>query len=130
VLRITVTSALTDEACTDIYRTVARLASRGDPYAAITDLSQVADFPVSYKTVRALAAAAPAIPLGGRPSVIVARHPALFGLARMFELRRDSMGGQLQVVHSLDEAYNLLKVAPQDFSQRLFPEDVTTSGAP
>src|SRR5579871_152934 len=55
VLRITVTTALADEACTDIYRTVARLASRGGPYAAITDLSQVADFPVSYKTVRALA---------------------------------------------------------------------------
>jgi hypothetical protein len=37
----------------------------------------------------------------------------------MFELSRGSMGGQLQVVRSMDEAYKLLKVGPQDFSQRL-----------
>jgi anti-anti-sigma regulatory factor len=126
VLRITVTTALTDKSCAEIYQAVARLASRGGPYAAITDLSQVADFPVSSDAVKALAAAAPAIPLGGRLSVIVARQPALFGIARMFELSRDSMGGQLQVVQSLDEAYNLLKVTPQDFSERLLPIDVAT----
>ena len=116
------TAALTDESCVAIYRTVARLASQGGPYAAITDLSQVPAFPLSANTVRALAAAAPAIP-GSRPNVIVAGHPALYGLARMFELSRDSMGGRLQIVRSMDEAYGLLEVAPQDFSQRLFPED-------
>jgi hypothetical protein len=42
----------------------------------------------------------------------------------MFELQRDSMGGQLQVVHSLDEAYDLLEVTPEDFTERLFPVDV------
>jgi hypothetical protein len=124
VLRITVTTPLTDESSRNIYQAVARLASRGGPYAAITDLSQVADFPISADTVRALAATAPAIDLGDRPSVIVAPRPALYGLARMFELHRDSMGGQLQVVHSMDEAYDLLKVSPEDFSQRLFPLDL------
>jgi len=64
----------------------------------------------------------PQIP-GSRPNVIVAGQPALYGLARMFELSRDSMGGRLQIVRSMDEAYGLLEVAPQDFSQRLFPED-------
>jgi hypothetical protein len=121
VLRITVTAALTDESSMDMYQMVARLASEGGPYAAITDLSQVTTFPLSANAVRALAAAAPAIP-GGRPSVIVAGQPALYGLARMFELSRDSMGGRLQIVRSIDEAYSLLEVAPQDFSQRLFPE--------
>jgi hypothetical protein len=124
VLRITVTAALTDEAGRDIYRAVARLASRGGPYAAITDLSQVVDFPITANTVRALAATDPAIPLGGRLSVIVARQPALFGLARMFELHRDSMGGQLRIVQSIDEAYDLLKVTPEDFSERIFPTDL------
>jgi hypothetical protein len=57
---------------------------------------------------------------------MVARQPALFGLARMFEMHREAMGVRLQVVHSIDEAYDLLKVSPQDFTQRLFPEDVTT----
>jgi len=108
-----------------MYRTVGRLASQGGPYAAITDLSQVAAFPVSSDAVRALEATAPAIPLGKRLSVIVARQPALFGLARMFELSRNSMGGQLKVVQSMDEAYNLLEVDPKDFSQRLFPAEVT-----
>jgi hypothetical protein len=61
---------------------------------------------------------------------MVARQPALFGLARMFEIHRDAMGLQLQVVHSIDEAYDLLKVTPEDFSQRLFPVDVAArSGA-
>ena len=81
---------------------------------------------MSSDVVKALAATAPAIPLGGRLSVIVAPQPALFGVARMFELSRDSMGGQLKVVQSMDEAYNLLKVTPQDFSERLFPDDVAT----
>jgi hypothetical protein len=121
VLRITVTTALTDETCRNVYRAVARFASRGGPYAAIMDLSQVVDFPLSANTIRDLATSAPAVP-GGRLRVIVARQPALYGLARMFELRRDSMGGQLQVVQALDEAYDLLQVTPQDFSQRLFPE--------
>ena len=124
VLRITVTTVLTDRAGRDIYHAIGLLASRGGPYAVITDLSQVVDFPLSADTVRALAATALPIPLGDRPSVMVARQPALFGLARMFEMHRESMGVQLEVVHSIDEAYDLLKVAPQDFSERLFPADL------
>ena len=124
VLRITVTVVLTDKAAKDIYQAVACLALRGGPYAVITDLSQVVDFPLTADTVRALAATALPIPLGDRPSVMVARQPALFGLARMFEMHRESMGVQLEVVHSIDEAYDLLKVTPQDFSERLFPADL------
>ena len=124
VLRITVTVVLTDKAAKDIYQAVARLALRGGPYAVITDLSQVVDFPLSADTVRALAATALPIPLGDRPNVMVARQPALFGLARMFEMHRESLGVQLEVVHSIDEAYDLLKVTPQDFSERLFPSDL------
>jgi hypothetical protein len=123
VLRITVTTILTDEAFKEIYRTIQRLASRGGPYAAIMDLSQVVDFPISADTIRAFAATAPAVP-AGRPRVVVAPRPALYGLSRMFELHRDSMGGQFHVVQSMDEAYDLLKVTSQDFSQRLYPESM------
>jgi hypothetical protein len=42
----------------------------------------------------------------------------------MFELSRDSMAVEVQVVHSMDEAYEFLKVSPADFTERLFPEDV------
>jgi hypothetical protein len=123
VLRVTVTMTLTDEAFEEIYRTLQRLASRGGPYAAIMDFSQVADFPISTDTVRALAETAPAVP-AGRPHVVVAPQPALYGLSRMFELHRDSMDGQFHVVQSMDEAYVLLEVTPQDFSRRLFPESM------
>ena len=126
VLRITVTTALTDKTARDIYQAVARLAFRRGQYAAITDFSQVVDFPISTDTIRDLAATTPPIPLGDKRSVMVARQPALFGLARMFEMHRAGMGLQLQVVHSIDEAYDLLKVSSEDFSQRLFPVDVAT----
>src|SRR5262249_36810133 len=98
------------------------LAFRGGPYAAITDLSQVEDFRVSPKTIRVLAATGPAIP-SGRPRVIVATELALYGLARMFDLNRDSMGGQLQIVRSLEEAYDIVGVRPEDFTQHVFPQD-------
>jgi hypothetical protein len=123
VLRITVTTTVTDQGLKEYYRTITRLASRGGPYAAITDFSQVVDCPVSTNTIRELAATIPAVP-GGRPRVIVAPQTAVYGLARMFELHRNSMGGQFHVVRSMGEAYDLLKVTPQDFTQRLFPEEV------
>ena len=121
VLRTTVTTVLTDVS-TKIYRTIAWVASRGGPYAAITDVSHVVDFRVSSDTVRALAVSSPAVP--GGPRVLVASKPALYGLARMGALIRDAMGEQLQIVRSIGEAYDLLKVTPQDFSQRLLPKNL------
>ena len=121
-LRVTVTTqVLTDEELTDLYRVLERFAHKGGPYSAVLDLSQVVHMPVSAKTIRSLAASAPAVP-AGTPRVIVAREPIAFGLSRMFELSRDAMGGQLQVVRSMDEAYGLLGVTSGDFSQRVFPE--------
>jgi hypothetical protein len=120
VLRATVTGAFTDEGCTELYRTLECVASRNGPYAGIMDLSQVADFPISSRTIRVLAATNPALPTG-KTRVIVASEPVMYGLARMFELSRDSMDGQLQVVRSPEEAYDLLGVRPEDFTQRVFP---------
>jgi hypothetical protein len=56
--------------------------------------------------------------------VIVAKKPVIFGLSRMLELFRDSMGGQLQVVHSVEEAYDIVGVRPEDFTERLFPKEM------
>ena len=77
---------------------------------------------MSSDTLRALAASRPAVP--GGPRVIVASKPALYGLARIGALIQGALGEQLQIVRSIDEAYDLLKVTPQDFSQRIFPEDL------
>jgi hypothetical protein len=42
----------------------------------------------------------------------------------MFELLKDGMGGQFHNVLSVDEAYAMLGVRPENFSQRLFPEQL------
>jgi hypothetical protein len=65
---------------------------------------------------------APAVP-AGRTRVLVATEPLAFGFGRMFELSRDSMGGQYQVVRSLQEAYDLIGVRAEDFTGRVFPVD-------
>jgi hypothetical protein len=124
-LRITLTGEIaTDRVATYVYQTVTRLAAHGGPYAGIFDFSQVTHSALTPTTVRTLAATAAAIP-GERPRVIVARMDSVYGVARMFELYRDSMGGQAPiVVRSNDEAHELLNVSPQDFSQRLFSEEV------
>jgi hypothetical protein len=122
VLRFTVTTrVLTEQGLTNLYRLFGRIASQGGPYSAITDLSQVERFPIPTETIRTLAASSPAI-AAGTPRVIVAKQDVIYGLSRVFQLSRDSMGGQLHVVRSLDEAYDLLGVNPEDFSQRLLPE--------
>jgi hypothetical protein len=123
VIRLTVTKPLTDESLTDAYRSLSHVAANGGPYGSILDFSQVGDFSLSANTLRVLASTAPAVPVG-RPRVVVARALALYGLSRMFELLRDSMDGQFHVVHELSEAYDLLKVTAEDFTQRLIPEDL------
>src|SRR5215471_12562270 len=68
----------------ECYRSLSFIASRGGPYAAIFDLSGVTVTTLSPDAVRGLAGRAPAIP-AGRPRVIVAEEPWIFGLARMFQ---------------------------------------------
>jgi hypothetical protein len=121
VLRVTVTAAVaTHEFAEDCYRCVKRIASWGGPYAGIWDLSGVTNTTESTDQIRNRERD-PAIP-AGRTRVVVAKEPVIYGLSRMVELTRDSMGGQLQVVHTLEEAYAIVGVRPEDFTERLFPE--------
>jgi hypothetical protein len=78
------------------------------------------DTTVSAQTVRSLAAKAPAVP-AGTLRVVVPPNLVVYGQSRMIELLRDGMGGQFQVVRSLDEANALLGVDHDSFIQRLFP---------
>ena len=59
---------------------------------------------------------------GERLCVLVAKQPVLPEHVRMIELTRNWMGGQTELVESMEEAYRLLGVRPEDFSQRLFPK--------
>ena len=123
VLRVTVTGTVTDQATREMYASLSHFAATGGPYAHILDMSGVTDNQMSVETIRDLAQQPPAVPVG-RPRVAVAPRPVDYGLCRMFELLRDGMCGQLHVVRSVDEAYTMLEVSPEDFSQRLFPEQL------
>jgi hypothetical protein len=123
VLRVTVTGTLTDQAFREVYATVSRFAATAGPYASSLDMSGVTNNQLSAKTIRDLAQGPPAVPVG-RPRLVVAPRAVDYGLGRMLELLRDGMGGQFHVVRSGDDAYAMLGVGPEDFSQRLFPEQV------
>ena len=130
VLRVTVTGTVTDPATRELYASVGDVAAAGGPYAAIFDLSEVTGNQLSIETVLLsietvldLVRKRPAVP-GGRPRVVVAPRPEDYGLFRMFEVLRDEMGRKLHLVISMDEAYAMLGVSPEDFYQRLFPEQL------
>ena len=102
VIRLTMTAeTLTLELGENVYVRLTRIASRGGPYAAIFDLSGVKRSTIPAEAIRDFAHRAPAVP-EGRARVEVAKEPSVYGLARMLQLYRDSMGGQFHVVHSLD----------------------------
>jgi hypothetical protein len=119
VIRLTVTAEIvTLELAEDIYRHLSEVTSQGGPYAAIFDLSDVRKSTIPAEAIRSFALRAPAVP-EGRTRVEVAKEPSVYGLARMFQLYRDFMGEQYQVVHSLEEAYDMIGVHPEDFTECL-----------
>jgi len=123
VLRTTVTGTLADPAIREMYASLSHFAAAGGPYAGILDMYGVTGNQLSLETIRDLAKQPPAVP-GGRPRVIVAPRPEDYGLLHMFELLRGKMGGQHHLVLSVDEAYAMLGVCSEDFSRRLFPEQL------
>jgi hypothetical protein len=123
VLRVTVTGTVTDQASREAYASLSHFAGTGGPYALILDMTGVTGNQLSIETIRDLAQKPPAVPFG-RPRAVVAPRPEDYGVVRMFELWRDDIRGQLHLVLSMDEAYALLGVRPEDFSQRLFPEQL------
>jgi hypothetical protein len=119
VIRLTVTAeTVTLELAEDIYRHISEVTSQGGPYAAIFDLSGVKRSTIPAEAIRSFALRTPAVS-EGRPRVEVAKEPSIYGLSRMFQLYRDFVGGQCEVVHSLEEAYDMIGVHPEDFTECL-----------
>lgn len=124
VIRLTVfEDSLTLELFEDGYKRLSQIASPGGPYAAIFDFSALKSIAIPTSTLRTLARRESSIP-GGRPHVVVGKVPAVFGLARQFQMYRESVGRELEVVHSLEEAYKIVGARPEDFTQRLFPKEM------
>jgi hypothetical protein len=120
IVRVTVDGVLTDELLMETYNTLKQMVPGSGRYSGIFDFSQVVEDRVSSEGIRALARETTVI-LSGRLRVVVAATPSLHGLFRMYEMSRDGMRVDMQVVGSIDEAYRMHGVRPEDFSQRLFP---------
>ena len=58
----------------------------------------------------------------GRTHVVVGKWPVIYGLARIFQMCGESIGSEFEVVHTLEEPYDMVGESPEDFTERLFPE--------
>jgi hypothetical protein len=128
VIRVAVKDAITDELAEGCYWTISHVAARGGQWATIFDLSKVKSTTLTADAVRSLARRTmpsgerkSAIPAPERPQVIAAKAPAIFGLSRMFQICREFLGEEFQVVGSMKEAYEMVGACPRDFTERLFP---------
>jgi hypothetical protein len=131
VIRLTVTAEIiTLEMAEGVYNCLKRVASHGGPYAAIYDLSIPKSTTLPTALIRSFARRPPSIPMG-RTHVVVGNEPAIYRLARIFQMCREALGRQIEghkfeVVHSLEEAYEIVGVGVrhEDFTQRLFPKEM------
>ena len=119
VIRLTVMAeTVTNELAEEIYQHLSEATSSGGPYAAIYDLSATKHTPMPTNTVRSFAHRPPSVPMG-RKHVVVGTKPVIFGLARVFQMCAESIGSEFQVVHTVQEAYDIVGVCPEDFTECL-----------
>jgi hypothetical protein len=124
VIRLIVLEEIVSLECAeDCYRHLSAATSSGGPYAAIYDLSRSRNTSIPTETIRDLAHRRPSIATGktGKPHVVVGYFPVIYGLARLFQMCGESVGNEFEVVHTLEEAYDIVGARPEDFTQRLFP---------
>ena len=119
VIRVTITAeTMTLELAEEIYRHLSEATSSGGPYAAIYDLSATKQTSMPTIQVRGFGRRKPSIPMG-RPHVVVGTEPVIFGLARVFQMCGEAVGSEYQNVYSVDEAYDIVGVHPEDFTECL-----------
>jgi hypothetical protein len=106
---------LTDESLAEIYSEIRRYAIATDATAGILDMSSVTEFAMSAECVRRLASQEPAMPDATRPRIVAVADPTGFGLARMFQILGEHTRPLLKIVHTLDEALEILGVQSLHF---------------
>jgi hypothetical protein len=107
----------TDESLAEVYREIRKYSTAIDPSVGILDLSSVTEFSgSSTEFVRNLANEEPAMAdATRRPRVIVAPSPVGYGLSRMFQLLGERTRPLLNVVRSLDQAWETLGIEHPKF---------------
>jgi len=96
------------------YAAVERFVATEGPCSVLADLSAIEKVEIPGDFVRSLAWMPTVIP-PGQQRVVVAPRADVYGLSRMFQLYKDAMSSDVQVVHTLEEAYSLLGLQSPDF---------------
>ena len=104
---ITLRGVVTEASALDARAAVERFIAAEGPWAGIADLSGIERAEISAEFVRSLAARRPVTPRG-KLCILVAPQDLIYGLSRMFQIRRNQIGSDLKIVHTLDEAFALL----------------------
>ena len=116
VIRLTVIEAMVSLECAeDCYKHLSQFAASGGPYAAIYNLSMAKNTTIPTETIRNFARRSHPIP-GEQARVLVGKQPVIYGLGRLFQICLDDVGQKFEVVHTLEEAYNIVGVRAEDFT--------------
>src|SRR5580692_6886407 len=86
VIRARIEGVITDESLKEYYGSASRYGRLNPTFSGICDMSAVSFVAISSETVRELARLPSAVPNPDIPRCIIAGSPAMFGMARMFEL--------------------------------------------
>jgi hypothetical protein len=95
------------------------------PWNCIVDSTGVTDIPFLSETVRTVAYRPPVVSVDCL-LVIVAPTEAEFGLARMFELLSQDTRPNVRVVHSMEEALDMVEVKSPNFLPIVEPPHLAT----
>jgi hypothetical protein len=126
VIRLTVMEeSVSLECAEDVYQRLSalRLAAACTRASTTSRWRRVRRYPPRWSGI--LRAAATRYQYGERKHVVVGKEPQIYGLARLFQICGDNVGKEFEVVHTLEEAYEIVGVRPEDFTECLLPERPT-----
>jgi hypothetical protein len=114
VLLLTFGKTVTTATLLGAYDAAERFVATHGPCRGIVDFSAVENAEISAESLRSISTRPPAFPRGMK-RVFVAPRALPYGLSRMYQMLRQDLEGDLEVVHTLSEAYALLGLASASF---------------
>jgi len=113
ILRLTISGPLNDAIMFEVFEAASRYASSHPPCRSITDVSKVTANEISSGAIMQLAKTPAVAP--GLVRIVVAANDHSYAIARMFQMLSEGTRPNFHVVHTMDEAYNLLGVESPEF---------------
>jgi hypothetical protein len=114
ILRGTLEGPMTGTILLDLYKRATEFMASHPPCRGILDFSRVTEFEISSDAIRQVAASPPVFP-PGYMRVLVIPQIFIYGLARMFQILGEKSRPELQVVRTMEEAFQLLGVEDPEF---------------